>query len=140
MTLLNFQREKPAEKMYFNNSNLPSCSLVLVVQIKSKDNKAHFFFFIVKLLRRTLRPLDSLISQACSVQSNGSLCQASVLPGSKTRGRRPSVSYQEAQCQRTGSKLAFLWAWVGAIGQESFYTWSLSQSQFGERLFLSLKG
>lgn len=51
------------------------------------------------------------------------------------------MSYQEAQCPRkTGSKLAFLWAWVGAIGQESFYTWSLSQSQFGERLFLSLKG
>lgn len=60
--------------------------------------------------------------------------------GTKPEGEDPQVSYQEAQCQRTGSKLAFLWAWVGAIGQESFYTWSLSQSQFGERLFLSLKG
>lgn len=94
-----------------------------------------------EICQRTLPTLDSLISQACSVQSNGSLCQASILPGNKTRGRGPSVSYQEAQYQRTDRfKLAFLWAWVGAIGQESFYIWSLSQSQFGERLFLSLKG
>lgn len=41
---------------------------------------------------------------------------------------------------KTGPKLAFLWAWVGAIGQGSFSTWGINQSQFGERLFFRLKG
>lgn len=61
--------------------------------------------------------------------------------GAKPEGEAPRCHIRKPSASgQTGSKLAFLWAWVGAIGQESFYTWSLSQSQFGERLFLSLKG
>lgn len=80
--------------------------LVVLLQLyrsKTKTIRHVCFFFHCKIVRGPCPPLDSLISQACSVQSNGSTCQASALPGNKTRGRGPSVSYQEAQCQRTGS-------------------------------------
>ncbi|KAM7092796.1 endoplasmic reticulum resident protein 44 isoform 8-T8 [Molossus nigricans] len=61
--------------------------------------------------------------------------------GAKPEGEDPQYHIRKPNARgQTGSKLAFLWAWVGAIGQESFYIWSPSQSQFGERLFLSLKG
>lgn len=61
--------------------------------------------------------------------------------GTKARGRGPQCRFRKPSARgQAGSKLALLGAWVGAIGQESFYIWSRSQSQFGERLFLSLKG
>lgn len=131
-------RRRTSRQIVTSSSDLlPSCSQCSYVD---QRQWAQTFFFHCEIVGGP-QPLSIL-------QSPGPVAYSPWAPGpglstAREQNQRggPSVSYQEAPCQRTDRlKTAFLWAWVGAIGQESFYIWNLSQSQFGERLFLSLRG